>query len=52
MATQRAGFSAVARACRRGDGDRAADEYVKMMRVVAGEVVQLFRRRGLFERGE
>jgi len=46
---QRAGFSAIARACRRGDGQQAADEYTKMMRSVAGEVVQLFRRRGLFE---
>jgi DNA-binding GntR family transcriptional regulator len=50
MHLQRPGFSAVARACRRGDGDRAAGEYAKMMRVVAGEVVRLFRRRGLFER--
>lgn len=50
MALQRPGFSAVARACRRPDGERAADEYAKMMRVVAGEVVRLFRRRGLFER--
>jgi DNA-binding GntR family transcriptional regulator len=48
MKRQRAGFSAVARACRRGDGQQAADEYTKMMRGVAGEVVRLFRRRGLF----
>lgn len=47
---QRAGFSAIARACRRGDGQQAADEYAKMMRGVAGEVVRLFRRRGLFDR--
>jgi len=46
---QRPGFSAVARACRRGDGEGAAAEYAKMMRVVGGEVVRLFRRRGLFE---
>jgi DNA-binding GntR family transcriptional regulator len=46
---QRPGFSAVARACRRADGDRAADEYAKMMRAVGAEVVRLFRRRGLFE---
>jgi hypothetical protein len=46
---QRAGFSAIARACQRGDGQQAADEYAKMMRGVAGEVVRLFRRRGLFE---
>jgi DNA-binding GntR family transcriptional regulator len=49
MGLQRPGFSAVARACRRADGQRAADEYAKMMRVVGGEVVRLFRRRGLFE---
>jgi len=49
MGLQRAGFSAVARACRRGDGRRAADEYAKMMRVVGEEVVRLFRRRGLVE---
>jgi len=46
---QRPGFSAVARACSRGDGDLAADEYAKMMRAVGAEVVRLFRRRGLFE---
>jgi DNA-binding GntR family transcriptional regulator len=50
MKLQRAGFTAVARACRRGDGERAADEYARMMRVVAEEVVRLFRRRGLFDR--
>ncbi|HTD50523.1 MAG TPA: GntR family transcriptional regulator, partial [Acidimicrobiia bacterium] len=49
MRLQRPGFSAVARAVRRADGQRAADEYAKMMRVVGGEVVRLFRRRGLFE---
>ena len=52
MELQRPGFTAVARAIRRGDGDRAADEYAKMMSRVAGEVVSLFRRRGLFERAE
>ena len=46
---QRPGFSAVARACRRGDGERAADEYAKMMRGVGAEVTRLFRTRGLFE---
>ena len=50
MKLQRSGFTAVARACRRGDGERAAGEYAAMMQVVAGEVVRLFRRRGLFER--
>jgi DNA-binding GntR family transcriptional regulator len=49
MSLQRPGFSSVARACRRADGERAANEYAKMMRIVGGEVVRLFRRRGLFE---
>jgi DNA-binding GntR family transcriptional regulator len=47
---QRPGFTAVADACAHGDGDRAAHEYATMMRAVAGEVVRLFGRRGLFER--
>ena len=45
---QRPGFAAIARAVKRGDGDRAADDYAKMMRLVAREVVVLFRDRGLF----
>jgi DNA-binding GntR family transcriptional regulator len=49
MKLQRAGFSAIARACQRGDGEEAAAEYTRTMRGVAGEVVQLFGRRGLFE---
>jgi DNA-binding GntR family transcriptional regulator len=49
MELQRGGFRAVAAACQRCDRDGAADEYAKMMLEVAGEVVRLFRRRGLFE---
>jgi DNA-binding GntR family transcriptional regulator len=45
---QRPAFNAIARAVKRGDGQRAADEYAKMMRRVAGEVVLMFRERGLF----
>ena len=45
---QRPGFAAIARAMKRGDGERAAAEYTKMMRRVANEVVLLFRERGLF----
>ena len=45
---QRPGFSAIARAVKRQDGERAANEYSKMMRKVATEVVVLFRERGLF----
>jgi DNA-binding GntR family transcriptional regulator len=47
-ALQRPGFTAIARAVQRGDGERAASEYTKMMRRVAREVVVLFRERGLF----
>jgi DNA-binding GntR family transcriptional regulator len=45
---QRPGFTAIARAVRRNDDASAADEYSKMMRRVASEVVVLFRSRGLF----
>ena len=45
---QRPGFTAIARAVRHGDADGAAQEYTKMMRRVASEVVVLFRDRGLF----
>jgi DNA-binding GntR family transcriptional regulator len=45
---QRPGFTAIARAAKRHDGEAAAAEYSKMMRRVAGEVVVLFRERGLF----
>jgi len=46
---QREGFDGIAAACKAGDGDRAATEYARMMLNVAGEVVRLFRRRGLFD---
>jgi len=46
---QRDGFEGIADACRQGDGDRAAIEYARMMLRVASEVVNLFRRRGLFD---
>ena len=49
MSLQRSGFGAIARACRDGDGERAAAEYATMMLGVASEVVRLFRRRGLFD---
>lgn len=45
---QRPGFTAIARAITRDDGEQAAAEYTKMMRRVATEVVVLFRERGLF----
>ena len=49
LALQREGFTGIADACRRGDGNRAASEYATMMLRVASEVVDLFRRRGLFD---
>jgi len=49
LALQREGFSGIADACRGGDGDLAATEYAAMMLRVASEVVDLFRRRGLFD---
>jgi DNA-binding GntR family transcriptional regulator len=45
---ERAGISAILRALRRGDGDRAAAEYARMMRKVGDTVVALFAQRGLF----
>ena len=51
MSLQSSGFRAIADACSRADGDAAAREYAEMMQGVAGEVVRLFRRRGLFETG-
>jgi DNA-binding GntR family transcriptional regulator len=47
---QRSGFDAVARACKRGDSEAASAAYAAMMQAVAGEVVRLFDRRGLFSR--
>jgi DNA-binding GntR family transcriptional regulator len=49
LALQREGFSGIADACRGGNGDLAAAEYAAMMLRVASEVVDLFRRRGLFD---
>jgi DNA-binding GntR family transcriptional regulator len=46
---QRRGISAVLRAARRGDAERVADEYVRLMRRVGDKVVQLFKDRGLFD---
>jgi DNA-binding GntR family transcriptional regulator len=46
---QKRGLPAVLRAARRWDGDRAAEEYVRLMRRMGDKVVQLFRDRGLFD---
>lgn len=46
---ERNGLAAIVRAFRKGDADRAADEYARMMRRIGGKVVQLFEERGLFD---
>ena len=43
------GLAAITRAMKQGDGEKAAAEYVKMMRNVGNKVAQLFRERSLFE---
>jgi DNA-binding GntR family transcriptional regulator len=45
---ERAGVGAVLKAVRKGDEDRAADAYARMMRRVGDTVVSLFAARGLF----
>lgn len=49
VAVERRGLAAVLRALRKGDGDAAAEEYLKMMRKVGERVVAVLRERGLFE---
>jgi DNA-binding GntR family transcriptional regulator len=49
---ERRGLAALVRAAKRGDGDRAADEYGKMFRQQAEAVVELFRRRNLVSRSQ
>jgi DNA-binding GntR family transcriptional regulator len=44
---ERRGLRAVTRAMKRGDGERAAAEYVKMARQIGETVLALFERRGL-----
>lgn len=46
---ERRGLRAIERALERGDGERAAAEYARMMRRVGDKVAQLFKQRGLFE---
>jgi DNA-binding GntR family transcriptional regulator len=49
LTPQQRGFAAIARAVRRGDSDRAAAEYARMMHAVGRSVVQLFQQRGLLQ---
>jgi DNA-binding GntR family transcriptional regulator len=46
---ERAGLTAIARAVAGADGDRASEEYVRMMQRQGELVVELFQRRGLFD---
>jgi DNA-binding GntR family transcriptional regulator len=48
---ERRGLTAIARAMKRRDGDRAATEYQRMMRRQADNVVAVFRERGLLDSG-
>jgi DNA-binding GntR family transcriptional regulator len=48
---ERKGHAAILRALKRGDGERAAEEYGRMMRQHGELVVKLFKQRGLFETG-
>jgi DNA-binding GntR family transcriptional regulator len=48
---ERRGLTAIARAMKRRDGDRAAIEYQRMMRRQADNVVAVFRERGLLDSG-
>jgi DNA-binding GntR family transcriptional regulator len=43
------GLAAITRAMKQRDGEKAAAEYVKMMRNVGNKVTKLFRERSLFE---
>jgi len=46
---ERRGLTAIARAMKRRDGDRAATEYLRMMRRQGANVVTVRRERGLLE---
>jgi DNA-binding GntR family transcriptional regulator len=46
---QKRGLPAVMRAARRGDEERVAEEYVRLMRRMGDKVVALFKERGLFD---
>jgi DNA-binding GntR family transcriptional regulator len=46
------GLTAIIRSAKRGDGERAAEEYAKMFRPQAEAVVELFRQRNLVTRSQ
>jgi DNA-binding GntR family transcriptional regulator len=45
---ERRGLTAILRALRRGDGNRAADEYAKTMERIGARVTKFFHERGIF----
>jgi hypothetical protein len=49
VAVEHRGLTQVLRAMSRGDEESAALAYQRMMRSVGGEVVKVFRQRGLFK---
>jgi len=46
---QKRGTAAIVRAARRGEGDRVAEEYLRVMKRVGDKVVEVFDQRGLFD---
>ncbi len=46
------GLTAIARLAKKGDADRAVEEYAKMFKLQADEVVEIFRQRNLVTRSE
>jgi len=49
---ERWGLSAIVRAAKKGDADKAAQEYSKMLRQQAEPVVEFFRERNLVTRSQ
>ncbi len=45
---QKKGTATILRAVRRGEPDKAADAYMRVMRQIGDKVVELFGQRGLF----
>lgn len=52
LVIERGAFPTIVAALRRGDSEKAAHEFARMMDRVGNEVVALFRQRGLFGDGE
>jgi len=52
ISEEKRGFAAILRAIRKSDGERAAGEYVKLMRRQGDHVVDVLKARGLFEERE